>query len=184
MPATKDIEEVHQAIGEFVVFFQSVEDMYREIGWFLVDPSKTVWPPRTFRKESNCELVNKVTEMVIELTRQYKFPDGLQTAKKTEDLRNTFHDLRKIRNRVVHSAYHEVLIEDQILEIRRSNPKITVDPDTGDIEFDREAFDPDSIRREIGRHAFAFITLHNLRTQLKNWYPFTRFERMLAPSGQ
>jgi hypothetical protein len=176
MPATTDIEEVHQAVGEFVVFFQSIEDAYRQIGWFLVDPEKAVWPPRAFRRETNCDLVDKVTDLLIGLTQKYKFPNGQQKAEEAEQLRTTFHALRKLRNRVVHSAYHEVKAGGQVAAILRTSPQITVDPDTGDVEYDQEAFDPDSIRKEIGRHAQAFFILHTIRLQLIHWYPFSRFE--------
>ena len=177
MPATTDIEEVHQAIGEFVVFFQSIEDMYRQIGWFLVDPEKTAWSPSAFRKESNSDLVDKVTNLFVDLTRQYEFPNGVQKADEAKELRSTFHELRKFRNRVVHSAYHEVTAGGQVAAILRTNPRITVDPDTGEIEYDQEYFDTNAIRNEIARHAQAFFILHTIRTQLVHWYPFSRFER-------
>src|SRR5512141_1309959 len=108
MAATTDIDELHQAIGEFVVFFQSVEDLYRQIGWFLVDPEKTVWPPHQFRKESNGELVEKVTDLFLELVRLHNFPNGAESAAEAEQARTAFHALRKSRNRIVHSAYQEV----------------------------------------------------------------------------
>jgi hypothetical protein len=175
MPPTTDIEEVHQAIGEFVVFFQSIEDTYRQIGWFLVDPEKTAWPPNAFRKETNADLVDKVTDLFVGLTRQYKFLNGEQKANEAEELRKTFHALRKFRNRMVHSAYHEVIAGGQVAAILRTNPKITVDPDTGEVEYDQEAFDTNTIRKEIGRHVQAFFILHALRTQLVHWHPFSRF---------
>lgn len=177
MPATTDIEEVHQAIGEFVVFFQSIEDTYRQIGWFMVDPKKRIWPPRAFRKESNFDLVNNVTDLFVGLTEQYDFPNGAHKAEEAEELRRKFHALRRFRNRVVHSAYHQVMAGGQVAAILRTHPQITVDPDTGEIEFDQEAFDADVIRKEIGRHAQAFFALHTIRMQLIHWYPFSGFQR-------
>lgn len=87
-----------------------------------------------------------------------------------------FHALRKFRNRVVHSVYQEVVAGDQVAAILRSSPKITVDPDTGDIEFDQEAFDTDTIRSEISRTVHDFFILTTIRTQLIHWFPFTRYE--------
>jgi hypothetical protein len=176
MPLTVDIEEVYQAIGEFVVFFQSIEDTYRQIGWYLVDPQKVDWPPRVFRKETNADLVNKVTDLFIALTKKYRFPNGAKKAEEAERLRGVFHALRKFRNRVVHSAYQEVVAGGQVAAILRSSPKITVDPDTGDIEFDQEIFDTATIRRQISLTMHEFFILTTIRTQLIHWSPFTRYE--------
>lgn len=177
MSLTADMEKVHQAIGELVVFFQSIEDEYRRIGWYLVDPEQTEWPPGAFRKESNADLIDKVTNLFVDLTRQYKFPNGEQKTIEAEELRKTFHALRKFRNRVVHSAYHEVIADGQVAAILRTSPKITVDPDTGEIEYDQEDFDTNTICKEIGRHVQAFFILHTIRKQLIHWYPFSRFQR-------
>jgi hypothetical protein len=176
MAATVDLDEVHQAIGEFVVFFQSIEDMYRQLGWQLVDPEKRSWPPLQFRKESNRELIDKVTDLYVELARRYRFPNGAEKAAEAEQLRTTFHALRKFRNRMVHSTYHELKGGGSVVAILRTNPRITIDPDTGDIEYDQEAFEPDTIRREMAVHAQAFYMLHALRLQLVHWYPFSRYD--------
>lgn len=177
MAATTDIDEVHQAIGEFVVFFQAIEDTYRQIGWFLVDPEKAAWPPGQFRKESNQELVDKVTNLLLDLVQKHDFPNGAQKVTEAKQLQTAFHKLRKLRNRVVHSAYHEVMAGGQVAAILRTNPKFTVDPDTGDVEHDQEAFDANAIRRELACYAQAFFTLHTIRMQLIHWYPFSRFKR-------
>jgi hypothetical protein len=174
MVATTDIEEVHQAIGEFVVFFQSIEDMYRQIGWFLVDPERVAWPPRQFLKESNRDLIDKVTDLFIELTHRHAFPNGAEKVAQAEELRGLFHALRKFRNRMVHSAYHEVVAEGQIVEIQRSNPQFIVDSDTGEIEYDQEPFDPATIRKEMSHYAQAFFILHSLHKQLIHWHSFSR----------
>jgi hypothetical protein len=175
MPATTDLDEVHQAIGEFVVFFQSVEDTYRQIGWFLIDPDKKDWPPRQFRKESNSDLVNKVTDLFIDLTRKHNFPNGAQKAEEAERLRSVFHSLRKLRNRIVHSSYHEVMGGGEVAAILRSNPRISIDPDTGEVEYDQEAFDASAINKELSGYGPSFFTLHSIRVQLVHWHPFSHF---------
>jgi hypothetical protein len=177
MSTTTDIEGVHQAIGEFVVFFQSIEDLYRQIGWLLVDPERKAWPPNAFRKESNADLVNKVTNLFVTTTKQFDFPNGAEKAEEAENLRNTFHTLRKFRNKVVHSAYHEVVAGGQVASILRSSPKVTVDPDTGEVEYDQEAFDVKAIRNALGQHVQAFFVLHSLRVQLIHWHPFDQYPR-------
>ena len=176
MPEVPDLDEVHQAIGEFVVFFQSIEDMYRHLGWQLVDPEKNSWPPRQFRREPNHELIDKVTDLFIGLTRRYRFSNGEEKAAEAERLRSTFHALRKFRNRIVHSAYNEVKGGGQIVAILRSSPRITVDPDTGEVDYDQETFDPNTIRAEIARHAQPFFLLHALRLQLIHWHPYSQYE--------
>ncbi|HSI50417.1 MAG TPA: hypothetical protein VLA61_19260 [Ideonella sp.] len=175
MPATTDIEEVHQAIGEFVVFFQSIEDMYRQIGWFLIDPEKNTWPPVALRKESNADLIDKVTDLFLAKTKQHAFPNGAERAQEAEQLRSIFHALRKFRNKVVHSAYHEVVAGGQVAAILRTNPKILIDPDTGEVEYDQETFEVDAIRNAIGQHVQSFFLLHSIRMQLIHWYPYEQF---------
>ena len=174
MSAPPDIDEIHLAIGEFVVFFQSVEDMYRQLGWQLVDPERKAWPPLQFRKESNQDLINKVTDLFVNLTKEHNFANGQEMATKAESLRSTFHALRTFRNRMVHSAYHEVKSGYDVVAILRTNPRITVDPDTGEIEYDQETFDPNTIRDELGRHVQAFFQLHSLRMQAIHWHPYTK----------
>lgn len=91
MPLSRDIEDAYHAIGEFIVFFQSVEDLYRQIGWFILDPEKTAWPPREFRSESNSQLVDKVTDLFVGLTEKYEFPNGPQKANDARNIRIIFH---------------------------------------------------------------------------------------------
>jgi len=40
-----DIDRAYRSIGEFVVAFQWIEDLYRQIGWFILDPERKNWPP-------------------------------------------------------------------------------------------------------------------------------------------
>ena len=167
-----DIDEIHLAIGEFVVFFQSVEDMYRQLGWQIIDPEKKSWPPLQLRRESNKDLIDKVTDLFVKLTNQYEFLDGQELSARAENLRTVFHRLRKFRNRVVHSTYHEVKSGSDVVAIVRTNPRISVDPDTGEIEYAQESADPGAIRNEMGRHVQAFFELHALRIQLVHWYPY------------
>lgn len=177
MTQMPDISEVHEAIGEFVVFFQTVEDMYRRLGWAVLDPEKLNWPPRQLRKESNRDLVNKVTDLFIDLARQFDFPNGPEKAAEAEELRSTFHKLRKYRNRVVHSSYFEVTAGGMTAAVMRTHPEIQVDSETGEIIIDEELFTPDIIRREVSGHALAIFKLHALYLQVVHWYPFEQYAR-------
>ncbi len=40
-----DQDRIYQRIGEFVVCFQFLENQFREIGWFILDPARQEWPP-------------------------------------------------------------------------------------------------------------------------------------------
>ena len=72
------IDRAYQGIGEFVVTFQWIENTYREIGWFILDPDRKIWPPRAFRTESNRELLDKVTDLFFELVDRYELPDSTE----------------------------------------------------------------------------------------------------------
>lgn len=177
MTQMSDISEVHKAIGEFVVFFQSIEDMYRRLGWFILDPEKKNWPPMQLRRESNRDLVDKVTDLFIELTRGFEFPNGAEKATEAEELRTTFHKLRKYRNRIAHSSYFEVKAGGKVVAVMRTNPEVQVDSETGEVIFDEETFTPDIIRREVSIHAVAMFKLHALQMQTIHWHPFERYAR-------
>ena len=76
MKSNDRIAPIHQALGEFVIVFQWVENLYRQIGWFILDPERTQWPPMQLRKETNQSLINKVTDLYVDLTNRYAFPNG------------------------------------------------------------------------------------------------------------
>ena len=159
MSAPPDIEEIYAAVGQLVVFFQMVEDSYRRVGWFLVDPERKNWPPMDFRQESNRELIDKVTDRFVALTKQFAFPNGAEWAIKAEALRLEFHELRKYRNRVLHSAYTEVVAGGQVVTVLRTSPRLYVDPDTGELVSDQEDFSPDSVQRVLAHHAVGAFSL-------------------------
>jgi hypothetical protein len=126
-----DVDRAFQALGEFVVAFQWVENKYREIGWFLLDPERKDWPPRDFRTESNAELLNSVTELYLKVVASHSFPRGREAAEDFVALRDRFHQLRRHRNAFVHSTYIEIKGGGDVLGYLRSDPKLRVDPDTG-----------------------------------------------------
>jgi len=51
---------IYKNLGEFVVFFQWLENRFREIGWLILDPKRTQWPPKSLRKENFGEFIDKV----------------------------------------------------------------------------------------------------------------------------
>ncbi|MHB8816006.1 MAG: hypothetical protein ACYDAE_22470 [Steroidobacteraceae bacterium] len=143
----------YQSIGEFVVAFQWIEDMYRQIGWFILDPERKSWPPMQLRTESNEKLIDKVTAMFMDLTRRREFPGGAERATSFAEFGSLFHDLRKYRNRLLHSTFVEMKVGDQTAGYLRSNPKIGVDPDSGELIYDQESVSAERIRSKIAEYA-------------------------------
>jgi hypothetical protein len=176
-PSQQSIELTYQSIGEFIVGFQWVEDMYRQIGWFIIDPERTSWPPMQLRKESNERLIDRVTEMFVDLTRLYDFPDGAERASAFAELRPRFHALRNYRNRLLHSTFVEIKAGGEVAGYLRSNPRIGVDPDSGELIYDREIVSAEGIRSKIREYALNAADLGNHYLQLIHWSPFERFSR-------
>lgn len=171
------IDRAYKSIGEFVVVFQWAEDQYRQIGWFILDPERENWPPVQLRKETNQELVDKVTELFVGLTQMYNFPNGPERRADFEALRLQFHEMRKFRNRLLHSTYLELKVGGELRAYVRSNPKIGVDPDTGELIYDQEPFSEDVVHSKIKEYADAMFRLGDHYIQLIHWYPFERFKK-------
>jgi len=170
------VADTYKAIGEFVIVFQWVEHLYRQIGWRILDPEQKQWPPMAFRRESNHDLINKVTDLFIDLTKRYAFPNGEEKAREMESLRAPFHELRRYRNRVLHSSYVELKAGGEVLGYLRANPEIGVDPETGELIYDQEEFTGQLVHdklREFGEH---MMSLNFLHVQLIHWLPFERHE--------
>lgn len=172
MPNAPDIEEIHAAIGRFIVFFQTAEDIYRQIGWLLVDPTRKNWPPMEFRRESNRDLVNKVTDKFIQLTKDFSFPNGAEKAAEAEELRKHFHALRDYRNRLVHSSYFEIVAGGKVAAVVRTDPRIFIDPETGELITDQENFTPELVQAKLHEHVTHVFRLNLLKVQLIHWAPF------------
>ena len=178
MQSNEHIAAAYQSLGEFVVTFQWVEDVYRQIGWFILDPERKNWPPMQLRTEKNHELIDKVTSMFVDLTTRHAFPNGPEKVEDILDLQPRFHELRKYRNRLLHSTYVELKIGDELVGYLRAHPKISVDQDTGELLYDQEPFTAESVRAkllEYGQYAFR---LSQLYLQLIHWSPFARYARV------
>jgi hypothetical protein len=176
MSKSDRVELTHQALGEFVIVYQWVENLYRQIGWFILDPERSNWPPTQLRKESSNDLINKVTELFTNLVSRYSFPNGSEKSREMLELREQFHALRKYRNRVLHSTFIELKAGGEVHGYIRSNPDVGVDPETGELIFDQEDFSAENIYaklREYGEHMFRLNMIH---IQLIHWHPFGRYQ--------
>lgn len=121
-----DEDRLYQRIGEFIVTFQWLENKLREIGWYILDPARSHWPPQELRDLTNEKLIGKVHSLFLDALPKCSLPRDLE-----EELRSSFasaaevlHHVRRHRNRVLHSAFIELKVGGEVLGLLRSNPKI------------------------------------------------------------
>jgi hypothetical protein len=170
-------DKIYQRIGEFVVSFQWLENRLREIGWLILDPNRNEWPPKTLRKLKNELLVNKVESLYVGLIDSLNIEDREERKTEFKSLMATCHDMRKYRNNLLHSAYIELTAGDDVLGIIRSNPKLKVDPNSGELLLDQEILSEEAILNEMGKLAELAVSLNMHYTQLIHWAPFDRLRK-------
>lgn len=170
-----EIDRAYKSIGEFVITFQWIENTYREIGWFILDPERKNWPPNAFRKEKNRELIDGVTKLFCELVDKYDMPTSAERKVELLALTDEFHKLRKYRNSLLHSVFVELKAGGEVVGILRSNPKPMLDTETGEITLDQEIFTEESVHKRMREIAEAAFHLGILYKQLIHWAPFERF---------
>ncbi|MGB3870865.1 MAG: hypothetical protein WA937_15525 [Flavobacteriales bacterium] len=168
------IDAAHKSLGEFIILFQWVEGKYREIGWFIIDPERHNWPPKELRTETNQKLIDQVTDLFIEVTNTYVFENGAEKALEMQELRVLFHELRKYRNRLVHSAYVELKPGGELQGYVQSNPRVGVDPETGELLFNVEEFTAELVKGKMQEYAPYIWRLSQIHMQLIHWFPFAR----------
>jgi len=153
-----DPEDVYRRIGELVVGFQWVENLFRQIGWFLADPHRTVWPPKDFRTGSTSQLVHRVSKLYEEVIPQLGLPHDHEEEIREEfsSLVKRFDLLRKQRNRFLHSAYVELKGGEEIVGLLRADIKLHIG-DSGGSVLDSEILSDASfnhVATEIGDIGF------------------------------
>jgi hypothetical protein len=151
--AQLDLDRVYQRIGEFVVSFQWLEDMLRQIGWFILDPSRKEWPPKRLRSDKSERLADKVDKLFTLAIGKCGLSDAEERAADFHTLIERFHVIRKLRNRHLHSAYIELKAGAEVKALLRSNPKLDVDPETNESMFDQEILSTDSFKKEMAEMA-------------------------------
>ena len=171
----EDVALTYQALGEFVILFQWVENLYRQIGWFILDPDRKQWPPLALRRERNRELIDKVTNLYVDLTRRYAFPSGNEKAADMLELKEHFHNLRRFRNRLLHSTYIELKAGGDVLGYVRSNPNVGVDEETGELIFDQKPFSATEIQAKVREYGEYILRLNFAHVQLIHWSPFEQY---------
>ena len=142
-------DKVYQRIGEFVVLFQWVENTFREIGWFILDPQRKDWPPQQLRTETTHDLIEKVDALFASVIGTIGLPDAIDRREHFRSLVDRFHDARKYRNRCLHSAYIELKAGGEVQAFMRSNPKLSLDPESQEPVFDQEILSEKSFAAEM-----------------------------------
>lgn len=164
---------IYQGIGEFLVSFQWLENKLREIGWFILDPERSHWPPADLRNLTNEKLINRVHQLFVESLPKCKLPGDLES-----DLKKSFassakalHQLRRDRNRILHSAFIELKAGCETQGLLRSNPRTQVDEEAGEILFDQERLSTESFSKEMSVMADLALFLNRAYLQLIHRYP-------------
>ena len=168
-----DEAKTYQRIGEFVVCFQSIESRIREIGWFILDPDRKDWPPKLLRNDTNAALFSKVEELFLKALPKCDLGPELE-----EDFRASFvesgarfHNLRRARNRILHSAFIELKAGGEVQGLLRSNPQIGVDPETGEALFDQDFLSENSFQTEFREMAELTMFFNRCYMQLIHRFP-------------
>jgi hypothetical protein len=177
MQSRDEVDLTYHAVGEFVVVFQWVEHLYRQIGWRILDPEQREWPPMALRRENNHDLINKVTELFSELTRCFEFPNGAEKAREMESLRASFHELRRYRNRILHSTFVELKAGEDLHGYVRAGLQVGVDSESGELIYDHEPFTARSVHDKLVEYGRHMVQLNFLHVQLIHWMPFDRHGR-------
>ncbi|TVZ40924.1 hypothetical protein P886_0258 [Alteromonadaceae bacterium 2753L.S.0a.02] len=165
-------DEIYKRIGEFVVSFQWIENKLREIGWFILDPSREDWPPKGLRNLSNQKLIDKVHALFIEAITKCNLPEDLENEFKESFsvYVTSMHKFRKDRNRILHSAFIELKGGGEVQGLIRSNPKLQMDEETGESLFDQEILTGSSFEKEMKQMAEADLFLNRAYMQLIHRY--------------
>lgn len=168
-----DQSQIYQRIGEFAVSFQWLENRIREMGWFILDPSRTEWPPKLLRKESTEQLFIKVEQLFIDA-----LPKCGLNLEREESLRTSFvqygarfHALRRARNKILHSAFIELRAGGEEHRLLLSNPQVTVDPETGESLLDQEFLTEGSFGNEMSEMADLAMFFNMCYTQMIHRFP-------------
>ena len=163
---------IYKKLGEFVVSFQWLENRFREIGWLILDPKRTQQPPKSLRKESFGELIDKVHILYTRLIDNIAPKDAEERKQAFEAITRESHALRKYRNSLIHSAYIELKAGGEVFGILRSNPRLKEYPISNDLLREQEMLTEQSFEFGMKRMADVAMQLNLHYIQLIHWAPF------------
>jgi hypothetical protein len=164
---------IYQRIGEFIVSFQWIENNLREIGWFILDPGRLNWPPAELRNLTNEKLIDQVHGLFIQALPKCQLPQELESDFKElfESSAKVLHQLRRNRNRILHSALIELRAGGEVQGILRSDSKLKIDEESGDVLFEQEILTGESFAKEMAMMAELALFLNRAYLQLIHRYP-------------
>ena len=168
-----DESAIYRRIGEFVVLYQWIENRLREIGWFILDPDRRSWPPTALRSISSAELFTRVEALFLDALPKCRLGDELESEYRTSFARcaEAFTELRKARNKILHSAFVELKAGGDIAAIMRVDPRGDIDPETGDRLFDSQTLSSESFSAEFEIMAKLAMFLNRCYIQLLHRLP-------------
>lgn len=163
------MKEIYQRIGEFVVSYQWIENQLREIGWIILDPNHQKFPQTELREESSFELFQEFERLFLEALPKCRLPLDFENDFRSslKEHKEIFHNLRKSRNNILHSAYLELKGGGEVLAIMRSNPKIN----TKETVRDNEILTEKSFEQEMQNMTKLALFLGRCKMQLIHRYP-------------
>lgn len=83
-------------------------------------------------------MAKKVADLYEEKLHLCRLSDEEQRRADFKDLTGRFHKVRRFRNQILHSAFIELKAGGEIMALMRSNPRLIIDPETGDQTMDQE----------------------------------------------
>lgn len=163
------MKDIYQRIGEFVVSYQWIENQLREIGWIIIDPNYQKFPQTELREESSFELFQEFERLFLEALPKCQLPLDLENDFRSsiKEHKEIFHNLRKSRNNILHSAYSELNGGGEILGMMRSNPRINKKT----MRIDNEILTEKSFEYEMQNMAKLALFFNRCRIQLVHRYP-------------
>ena len=166
-------EFIYKRIGEFTASFQLIESKLREIGWFILHPDRSNWPPSDLRNLTNEKLIDRVHGLFVQALPKCQLPQELESDFKElfETSAKHLHQLRRDRNRILHSAFIELRAGGEVQGILRSNPKIQVNEESGEVLYEQELLTNKSFAKEMKIMAELALFLNRAYIQLIHRYP-------------
>jgi hypothetical protein len=164
---------IYQRIGEFSVSFQWLENKLCEIGWFILDPDRLRWPPIGLRNLTNEKLVDKVHSLFETAIAKCNLAKDVETEFRDSfaSAVNLLHQVRRDRNRILHSAFIELKAGGEVLALLRSSPRVETNDKTGETSFDKELLTAESFSAQMKMMGEIALILNRSYTQLISRYP-------------
>lgn len=160
---------VYQRLGEYVVSFQAIENKLREIGWCILDPGRSDFPPKTLRTGTSEQLINNVQRLIANALSKCDLAEDLLADFQAALASNVqaLHEIRKDRNDVLHSAFIELKTRTEAFGILRASTKFRYD-DAG--SFGTELLSDASFVRRMSKMAEVALFLNRAQIQLVHRY--------------